>query len=55
MCGGLEFRTRKGNAAAYGLFPAEPEIIRVTFPNPKAALLVDEETNPISLIRGSPG
>ncbi len=45
MCGGLEFRTRKGNAAAHGLFPDEPEIIRVTFPNPKAALLLDEGTN----------
>ncbi len=45
MCGGLEFLTRKANALAHGLFPPEPEVVRVTFPNPKAALLVDVDLN----------
>lgn len=42
MCGGVEFR-RKKQDLGLGLLEPEDEVIRVLFPNPKAALLVDPE------------
>ena len=41
MCGGLEFKRPKSMEGSLGLLPEEYEIVRVLFPNPKAALLVD--------------
>ncbi len=43
MCGGLEFLKRKSEEGSLGLLPPDFEIIRVTFPNPKAALRVDSD------------
>jgi putative SOS response-associated peptidase YedK len=45
MCGGIEFRRRKPLEGGLGLLEPEDEQIRVLFPNPKAALLVDAEQN----------
>lgn len=44
MCGGIEFRRRRPRLEGdLGLLDPEEETIRVLFPNPKAALLVDPE------------
>ena len=42
MCGGLQFK-RKKVQQDLGLLEPEDELITVTFPNPKAALLVDAD------------
>ena len=44
MPGGIEFKRRKA-IEGLGLLEAEEEVIRVLFPNPKAALLVDPDRN----------
>lgn len=44
MCGGLQFK-RKKVQQDLGLLEPEDELITVTFPNPKAALLVDPDRN----------
>lgn len=44
MCGGLEFK-RKKPVEGLGLLEPEEELIKVFFPNPKAALLVDPDTD----------
>ena len=44
MPGGVEFMRVKPTEGL-GLLEPEPEIIRVLFPNPKAALLVDPDLN----------
>lgn len=43
MCGGMQFK-RKKVQQDLGLLEPEDELIAVYFPNPKAALLVDEAT-----------
>ncbi|HJU83505.1 MAG TPA: hypothetical protein VJ600_04795 [Holophagaceae bacterium] len=44
MCGGIEFRRRRPRLEGdLGLLDPEEETIRVLFPNPKAALLVDPD------------
>lgn len=46
MCVGLEFKRRKPEpVGGLGLLEPEDEVIRVLFPNPKAALLVDPDRN----------
>lgn len=44
MCGGLQFK-RKKVQQDLGLLEPEDEIVSVYFPNPKAALLVDEASD----------
>ena len=58
MCGGVEFQRRKSLAGTLGLFPDELEDLRVLFPNPKAALLVDPDQDlwlPWGRRRSQPG
>ncbi len=45
MPGAVEFKREKPIEGGLGLLEAEMESIRVRFPNPKAALLVDVEKN----------
>lgn len=42
MCGGMEFKRRTELKGGLGIVEAEEETIRVLFPNPRAALRVDE-------------
>ena len=43
MCGGLEFKRKRNLEGSLGLLDEEPDIVRVLFPNPKAALLVNPD------------
>lgn len=42
MCGGMEFKRRRSLQGGLGIVEAEEETIRVLFPNPMAALRLDE-------------
>lgn len=42
MCGGMQFKLRRPQVGGLGLLEAEEEVIRVLFPNPKAAIPMDE-------------
>ncbi|MBI4913090.1 MAG: hypothetical protein HY823_10165 [Acidobacteria bacterium] len=58
MCGGLEFHRKKPVEGGLGLLPEDYEVVRVLFPNPRAALLVDPGTGtwlPWGRRKGEPG
>lgn len=58
MCGGMEFKRRKELQGGLGIVEAEEEVVRVLFPNPKAALRLDEASDlwlPWGRRAGQPG